>query len=424
MFFREGDGNIKEKLYEKAKRLAKIIEKQERIKIVTHCDADGIAGGAIAKKALDEIGIKNEIKVVKHLESLNEKEFSWIIDLNASTDGIITDHHYTTAFHENCLNPFQYGIDGEYEISGAGLAYLVALNMVGADDIANLAVIGAIGDLQDLKFCKLVSINRDILKKGSIEIKKDLRIYGRNKPLYKMIAYSNDPIIPLVFKKERKAIVMLKKMGIDYKKRWNNLSKEEKKKVFSELVRWLLDDGFNYDYIKRLFGEVYELNGTDLREYAALLNSVSKHGDWKIALKACLNEKFDIIRKKHNLKDYIEYAKREINEYENIYFFHGKNYILDTVVGTVAGIILKEEEICNPIVAFAESEEGIKVSVRAPPFLIDRGLNLSTAIKKATELVGGNGGGHKSAAGGMIPKGMEESFLQAFYNEIKVQLTL
>ena len=45
------------KILEKAKKFANIIERQEKINILTHCDADGIAGAAIAKKVLDEKGI-------------------------------------------------------------------------------------------------------------------------------------------------------------------------------------------------------------------------------------------------------------------------------------------------------------------------------------------------------------------------------
>ncbi len=417
------------KILEKAKKFANIIERQEKINILTHCDADGIAGAAIAKKVLDEIGIKNEIKAVKYFkkEYINSEEFFWLIDLGneyiRSCNCIITDHHYMNSFNENILNPYQYGINGEYEISGAGLAYLVASCF--DSKYADLAIIGAIGDLQDLKFRKLVGINREILKKSNIEIKRDLRIYGRERPLYRMLSYSADPIIPPFFKKEKNSIIFLKKIGIDYNKRWIELNKEEKKKLFSSLVRLLIEEGFGYKYIERLFGEVYELNGKDVRQYSTILNSLAKYGNWEVGIKACIEGNFDMekLLKQHKkkLKKYIEYANKKIREYENIYYFHGKDYILDTIVGTVAGILLKENKICCPIVAFAENEEGIKISVRAPP---DLSLNLSKAIKKATKMIGGDGGGHACAAGGTIPKGMEESFLKVFNEEIKHQLIL
>lgn len=46
------------------------------------------------------------------------------------------------------------------------------------------------------------------------------------------------------------------------------------------------------------------------------------------------------------------------------------------------------------------------------------------AIKNAAKELGGSGGGHRAAAGAVIPKGMEERFLQLFDAEIRNQLSL
>ena len=420
---------------EKAKELASIIEKQEEVSIVAHCDADGITGAAIAKKALDEIGIKNEVKIVRYLNKKilqNLDKFTWLIDLgngelaNINGNAIITDHHFSREYHERALNPFYYGIDGEVEVSAAGLAYLIVSNLIDMD--ASLAIIGAIGDLQDIKFGKLIGINRELLKNSRIEIKADIRIYGREKPLYKMLAYSSDPIIPGIFKKVKNAIGFLKRIGIDYNKSWNKCSKEEKKRILSEIIKILIERGFSYKYVTRIFGEVYEIDGKDVREYATILNSMGKYRNGEEAVKMCIEEKFaaDALLERHRKKicSYIEFAKRKLDEYKGIYYFHGGNYILDTVVGTVAGMLLQQEEIPSPLLAFAENDEGIKVSARAPYILVEKGLNLSIAIRNAAEMLGGSGGGHKAAAGAIIPKGMEEKFLQIFDAEIRSQLIL
>ena len=65
-----------------------------------------------------------------------------------------------------------------------------------------------------------------------------------------------------------------------------------------------------------------------------------------------------------------------------------------------------------PILAFAEADDGIKVSARAPKSLIDRGLDLSKIMSVAAESVGGMGGGHNVAAGATIPEGKEGVFLE------------
>lgn len=420
---------------EKAKELAKVILEQDKVCIITHCDADGITGAAIAKKFLERAGIKYELQVVKYLDLsfLNKNGFFWFIDLgNGAIEEIIkreincviTDHHYANSHYEFSLNPFNFGIDGETHVSASALVYLVAKEYYRN---ADLAIVGAIGDLQDLKYSKLVGINREILMESNIKVKKDIRIYGRDRPLFQMLAYATNPFIPGLFKKERNAIAFLKEIGVDYKKKWMECSKEEKRGILSAVIKRLLDCGFSYNYISRIFGEVYELDGNDVRKFSTLLNSMAKYGYGKEAIEACFNKNFQeklLEIHKKRLKNYMEFAKRRLEEYNTFFFFHAGSYISDTMLGTVAGMLLKEEDFPSPIIAFTENEKGIKVSARAPYSLANKGLNLSTAIKKIASKLGGEGGGHRCAAGAIIPKGKEKDFLRFFDAELKYQLTL
>ena len=420
----------------KAEHLAGIIEKQDFVRIVTHCDADGITGGAIAKKFLDEMGIKNEVEIVNYLDPAmmeNGSDFTWFIDLgNAHAEkmrkgtGVIADHHFSSNRCVHSLNPFAYGVDGETEISASGLVYLITSNFM--EDDATISVIGAIGDLQDVKHTRLVGINRELLKNSRVEVKKDFRAYGRNKPLFRMLAYFSDPPISGLFRRERGAIGFLRSIGVDYRKTWNECTHEEKKRVFSSVVKLMLERGFDYASISRLFGEVYEMNGHDLREYAAILNSLGKYGEGMRGIEMCIRERFDgkeiLEHHRKRISMYLKYARQRMDQHHGLYYFHGDGYIMDTVLGTIAGMILREEEIPQPVVAFAENERGIKVSVRAPRRLVEQGLNLSTAINKSARLLGGTGGGHRAAAGAIIPKGKEEEFLQILGSEIRNQLAL
>jgi len=420
----------------RAEYLAGVIEKQEFVHIVTHCDADGIAGGAIAKKMLDEMGIKNDVEILNYLDaSIMEgyDAFTWFIDLGNShaekmrrKEGIIADHHFSRKECRYSLNPFIYGIDGEVEISASGLVHLIASNAIDLE--TSLALIGAIGDLQDVKHGKFVGMNREFLKNSGVNVKKDFRAYGHNKPLFRMLAYCSDPPLPGIFRRERNAIGFLRSINIDYRKTWNQCSSEEKKRIFSSLVKMMLERGFGYDAISRLFGEVYEMDGHDLREYAAILNSLGKYGEGIKAIEMCIMGKFDgkEILEKHRKKisRYLKYARERMDQHNSIYYFHGDGYIIDTVLGTIAGMILREGEISQPIVAFAENERGIKVSARAPRKLVDKGLNLSIAVNRSAEMLGGSGGGHRAAAGAIIPRGKETEFLQMLDIEIRRQLTL
>ncbi|MDR2846662.1 MAG: DHH family phosphoesterase, partial [Candidatus Methanoplasma sp.] len=75
-----------------------------------------------------------------------------------------------------------------------------------------------------------------------------------------------------------------------------------------------------------------------------------------------------------------------------------------------------------PIFAFADADDGVKVSARASRALTDRGLDLSFVMKTASEVVGGYGGGHSVAAGATIPKGMEDAFLDAVEDIVSSQV--
>lgn len=420
----------------RAEAIARKLEHQEHIHIITHCDADGITGAAIAKKALDERGISHDITVVNYLTNHhldNGNSFTWFIDLAnsyasllAPTNTAICDHHFGDELHPLSMNPFYFGMDGEVEISGAGLSFLVASALTGDDD-ATLAIIGALGDLQDVRNCRLIGLNKLLLAKSRIVVKKDLRIYGRDKPLFKMLVYASDPPIPNIFKRHRNAIGFLTGLGIEHTKCWAACTNIEKQIILSALIKLLISKGFGYEHTVRLFGEVYELEDDDARNHATLLNALGKYGDGLTAISMCVQEDFngDHLRKKHRecISKFISYARDNLDGYGNLHYFHGGTYILDTVVGTVAGMLLREEEIIGPLLAFVENNDGIKVSARASSLLIQNGLNLSTAMKHTAQLLGGDGGGHRAAAGALIPKGREEDFLKLFDTVVKNQLS-
>ena len=64
---------------------------------------------------------------------------------------------------------------------------------------------------------------------------------------------------------------------------------------------------------------------------------------------------------------------------------------------------------------FANSDDNfVKVSVRCR----DDGIDLSELVCNAAFSVGGTGGGHRNAAGALIPKGMEEKFLDVLERSI------
>jgi RecJ-like exonuclease len=456
-------------LINRARKVADIIHNSEEIHIVTHIDADGITAGAIAAVTLKRLGKSYSIEFVKQLDTnILEKlksenhELVWFTDLGSSISSnsiiknkIITDHHSCDqntnySYH---LNPHLFGFDGGFDLSGAGATYLVSKSISKKNiDLSSLAIVGACGDLQDKKNCKLTGLNKDILKDGELSnkiiTKMDISYFGREtRPIYKLLQFANNPIIPGLTGRESACISFLKKLNINMKdgdkwRCWVHLSKDERRKIISNIAEILLTKGFGYKLTKRIISEVYilkkEKEGTELhdaKEYATLLNSTARYGQYLVGLNVCLGDREkwltdaqNLLRgHRNNLVQGLQFAKEEgIERREFLQFFHAKSGIRDTIIGIVANMLLNSFEVSNdlPLIGFAYKDNGeVKASARATQDLVEKGLNLSDAMNLAAKELTGIGGGHKIAAGATIPKGKEEEFLILLEKRIKTQLS-
>jgi len=438
-------------LLKKAAVIAGEILKREEVLVVTHIDADGITAGTIAYTSLLGAGVESRIKFVKQLDDSeiekirDENTFVWFTDIGSGVinllDGlefIITDHHVPQCSHPMQLNPHDFGYDGAFELSGATTTYLVS-KYIGkfecekdSFDLLPISIVGAVGDLQDSRWGMLRGLNRKIVfegvRKGQIAVTRDLRFFGKQtRPVAKMLEYSSDPFIPGITANEAGVLNFLESIGVDPWVRWIDLEMEKKRKVVSALVSLAMDFGIPYASILRMVGECYilmnEEEGTEKRdamEFSTLLNATARYNEADVGMGVCLGDERAyrrartlLQRHRKNLSDGIKFVDRNgIEELENIQYFHARDNIPDTIVGIVAGMCFYKGNSEKPIVAFAESDRGVKVSARATYRLVERGVHLAKAIKEAAESVGGIGGGHSIAAGATIPEGKEDEFLR------------
>jgi RecJ-like exonuclease len=385
---------------------------------------------------------------------------------------VITDHHVPSALEPEVprearknlssffnemnkndvlqLNPHIFNRNGAIDISGAGTTYLVARELDRRNiDLSPLAIVGAVGDMQDTENLRLIGTNRVILteakEKGFIEVIVDGRFFGREtRPIHKMLQYSTDPLLPTLTGDEKRCISFLREIGVPLKRekwrRWIDLTMEEKRLILSELVKLILRMGYGSEMAKRLIGEVYilkkEERGTPLRdakEFATLLNACGRYNKAHIGYQVCLGDRDEYYKKalamlnhhRRNLVQGVNFVKEiGIIKRDYLQYFHAGGNINENIVGIVASMLLTEEGNRElPIIAFANSEDAnIKVSVRAPRSLVERGLDFSVIMREASSQVGGFGGGHNIAAGATIPKGKEEEFLDIVERMIKKQL--
>ena len=450
-----------------AVKCAELIKKSEEALVVSHIDADGLTAAGVMCTALDRLKKPYEKLFLKKLDeaALNKIADSGAGKLVIFTDlgsgalssikklginAVVTDHHRPEpadyAYH---MNPHLYGLNGSTEISGAGVAFLLSLKLGDNMDLSSLAIVGAVGDLQDMRSHALVGINRQILElarvNGYISHEKDLKLFGRQtRPIYKLLQYSSDPFIPGLSGCEDACIAFIENAGVAVKadswRKWIDLSPQEKTMLTSRLFQYCMSCGMPAHKIQRLVGEVYTLlrekPGTELRdasEYSTLLNATARYDYAETGLRVCMGDRgeaFNYARDlleahRHNLVNGLNLvADRGVCRLENLQYFNAGDQIRETIVGIIAGMSSSLDCVSRevPVIGLAKSESGIKVSARGNHDLILRGLNLADALSESASRVGGVGGGHDIAAGATVPDGKEGEFLAILDKKIGEQL--
>jgi len=446
------------------KEISKAIEllkkhKNDKIKIISHLDADGISSAGIISKTLGREGIEHEVSIVKLnkiLDAVDSSELTIFTDLGSGQlprlkgavkkDYIIIDHHIPQGKCLYHINPNLFGIDGGKEISGAGLSYLFSRNF-GNYDLVDLAIVGAVGDMQNY-WGRLEGLNRVILEEGikkkRLKVDTNLLLYGREtRPVYKALQYFSDPFVPGITGNESSSIALLQRLDIPLKENdeWRTLSDlsfEEKQKLATEIISKSASS-VPKELVKFLpklvIGETYTLlnekKGTPLRdasEYSTCLNAAGRNDEAEIGLEIAKGNRgvyYDVlmgILRKHRtvIAKSIEEVK-EITQREYIQCFEAP--ISENIIGTITGMLLgTNADPYKPLVGITNSEDSLKISVRCSKVLVLKGVNLAKAVIKAAKDVEGEGGGHAPACGAYIPKNKLNEFLDIFESEIKKQL--
>ena len=437
---------------QRASRCAEEIRKHKEVQLVSHIDADGISSAAIIARAFERAGIEYDMLFVKQLDEAIVRELAddnpelvIFTDLGSGQiehinkyglHAVIADHHRPQGDMELHLNPHLFGANGSFEISGSGAAFILAGQLGGNRDLADLAIVGCIGDMQYRKYGKLVSLNREILNDNPevIASKTDISLFGKQtRPVYKMLQYSSDPYLPGLTGNENACIDFLKKIGFrcaedERWRRWIDLSEEERIKVTSSILQYSVQNGLSSYSVNRLVGECYillrEKEGTEMRdasEYATLLNATGRYMKAEIGMAVCMGDRgeaYEDSKKllgehRKNLVDGLNFVKEKgVTQLSHLQYFDAGSSIPETIVGIVAGMSHASGNRRLPIVAFADKDDGYKVSARGTQELVNRGLNLSEAISQVCQEIGGAGGGHDIAAGATVPFGKKEEFIE------------
>jgi single-stranded-DNA-specific exonuclease len=453
-----------------AKTIREVVEEGGLIHVFSHLDADGVAAAGIIGRALFRLDARFRIQITQWIEDkivgeiLSEKPQlvvftdlgSGYVDLLmeklSSFKIVILDHHQIIGDVSESfvhVNPHLHGLDGARDISGSGVAYFAAkaLDVVNVD-LAPIAIVGALGDLQDKYDQRMLcglngKIVEDALSAGLLTVEKDLMFFGREtRPIHRTLASTTSPFIPGISGEEDKSLAFLASLDIKPRdgEKWRalrDLSENEKKRLCSALADYLLSKGLRFE-VSNLIGHAYVLNREepwtplrDAREFAVLLNGTGRMDRASLGVAVCMGDRGSALEAANKvLEDY----RRSINKYlgwvmekpermkefENIYVVYGESFINDKIVGAISSILssgLPNPE--KPLIAYANVEgEGLaKISARTVDAMTNRGINLGNIMQVAAEKFKGKGGGHNVAAGAQVPVEEISGFIE-YVNEL------
>jgi len=439
---------------EAAKLISKYVQESGFIHVVSHLDADGLAAAGIIGKALLRLGANFRIRIQQWIDekivadiTSDKPALTILTDLGSGylnvlsehlSDNriVILDHHQPIGDSTGNIlqvNPHLHGIDGSKDISGAGVAYFTAKALDDANrDLAGIAVVGALGDLQDKYEQRALGglnekIVADAVAAGCLKVEKDLMFFGREtRPIHKALSYTTSPFLPGISGEEDKSLAFLVSLGINPKHgdKWRalrDLSEEEKRQLCSALSDHLISRGYPSDVLN-LVGSIYTLVNEepwtplrDAREFSVLLNGTGRMEKASLGVAICMGDRGSALEQaeavlrdyRRTITQYLSWLMEKperVEELESIYVIRGEGFINEKVIGTLSSILstsLPKPE--KPIIAYAVADEEIvKVSARTLDMLTSKGLDLGEIMRVAAEKFEGKGGGHDIAAGAQV----------------------
>jgi RecJ-like exonuclease len=413
----------------------------ERIRVVSHYDADGISAAGILCTALYRAGYDFHATLMRNpfdkgFERLKKEKNTLIIfsDMGSgqiqsieqlACPTIIIDHHqYLTKKPPKDIvqiNANLCGFDGNYEACGASVSYAVAKALdPGNNDLAVLALVGAIGDKQHIGGFR--GYNKEILDEAqSQDLLKErvgMKLYGTT--IFDAVFYSIDPYYKGLSGNKEAVEDLFRHLHIAKDASFDDIKKDTLIRLRSFLYFMLLKAGCQQNILDIAIRKRYLAKrlGCELERFADVLDACGKNNYRGLGLSLCLNGK-NLVNKAVDIEK--EYRKtilhslrslesHGLEETEVMRYFYSDHSSLGGVVAGIATNYLFDVE--KPLFSLARKEDELHISCRGTQELVRDGLDLGDAMKKVAAEVNGYGGGHKIAAGATVSSEKEQEFLE------------
>ena len=432
------DTVLPSKLLTTLSQAAGIVSGHDFIQVYSHYDADGISSASIIAKTLLRAGKEFRITLLTSLndeamELIRNTSSSCIIlsDLGASYIGqldsldhdvIVLDHH-TVEQHAKRVcyaNPHLYGIDGMTSGCGSTMSFLFSIAMSEKNwDLVQVAFAGIAGDKQAVNGVKGLNIYlyEGALERGYIKVTDGSMIPSGY--LASELYLSTEPYLAGISGNADGVGKMLDSAGIGREKHSKDLTADEMRKLSSLITLKLIEQGTPMQTMFDISRTKYQLKdwNMDAETLGSVLNGCGRLGLGGIGVSAgigdakSLSKAIDLENESRSqmMEGVLTIQRTGLNQMENIQWFDSSTL---GFTGMICGIAMQfMGDPSKPTIGINRSEGTTKISSRATFSLLEKGLDLSAALKEACASVGGTGGGHRIASGGSCPIERSDEFL-------------
>ena len=443
------DDPVPPKLLTTLSKAADIVRGHDFIQVYSHYDADGVSSAAIVAKTLLRLGKEFRVTLFTTLNDRGveiirgcKAECVIITDLGASYisqldempfDVVVLDHHtiISEAKRVCYANPHLYGIDGMTSGCGATMSLLFSVAVDERNwDLVQVAFAGIAGDRQHIN--GLSGLNSYLLsegvRRGYIEESPGSLIPAGD--LMTELYLMTDPYVRGVSGNADGVAALMKDAGISNGRSYASLTEEERRKLSSLLAVKLASQGMLASSMAEVARKRYHLKGLDMdaEVLSSVLNGCGRAGIGGMGVAAgmgdrkCLEQGAKTTREAaaQIVASMVELDTKGLNQMEHIQWFDTSD---SGFTGMLCGIAMQSiGDPSKPTIGLNLSNDPVNISSRGRWCQLDKGVDLSVAMRESCASAGGSGGGHKIASGGSVPLERIEEFLKTLDAKIGEQL--
>ena len=387
---------------------------QDFVEIYAHHDADGIAAASIMCLALMRRDKKFRLRIVSELPEgdLVSENGLLLCDLGSGRtdlrdDAMVIDHHlpgFSGSYH---VNPRLFGIDGDRELSASGAAYLVANALGDNRDLAGLAVLGMIGDGQEISGKNKEIFNEGVAE-GIITNGRGFHLAGRD-PTERLYV-STTPYLPGISGNQAAVESILDRSTGD---------EEADPSLLLSLLVLETGETAGAGVARALYGDLFSLERetiTDAHTLAAIIDACGKTGKGGLAASICMRsaagveEAWEITR---------SFRLQVIAALDGLCRQESGDGVYEIgdhqVISDVADALAYDCREGQTVIVIGKDNDVCRVSARCPG---GGTRDLGVVIRKIASDCGGSGGGHRLRAGATIPCSHLSQFRAAWHEAV------